>query len=141
MAKLIMASEAALFRWSKAIALPFSSVSGVPTYANRNGLIDALGLLADNNFPVCLETNHPSMIVPRVAADHALCDVTVLNISIVESPELLLTLREIAGRWIFWHRPKQTPLEIQGIPCHEYGGIAVRRPKLPGRQIGTISFE
>lgn len=106
----------------------------------RNQMIDSLDWVTNNHFPVRIDTCHAMRVLPRITDNGSVDSVTMLNISIGETPEIEICVRHPHGTNASWHRPRQ-----QAVPIVPKKTSAMETcyvlPILPGWQIGTLVFE
>ena len=120
-------------------------VADVETYplANRRTkLLDDLDAATKGAFPVRIDACRPLRILPRVRLDGTLDSVTLLNLSIGDTDELKVRVRNAVSSRAVWQDAKfaaSTPLAcVPGAAANEQ---VVTIPNIAGWQIGTIFFE
>ena len=111
-----------------------------PLASRRTKLLDDLDKVTGGNFPVRIDAIRPIRILPRVLPDGRLDSVTILNLSIGDTDELKVRVRNPASETAFWQGAKQGLSSI----ALERGAAANERvvtiPNLAGWQIVTIFF-
>ena len=111
-----------------------------PLASRRKKLLDDLDTATGGNFPVRIDACRPLRILPRVREDGTLDSVTILNLSIGDTDELKVRVRN----------PASERAAMQGLK-HKLSPIAVERgaaanervvtiPNLTGWQIVTVFF-
>ena len=113
-----------------------------PIANRRTKLLDDLDAATKGSFPVRIDACRPLRILPRVRPDGALDSVTILNLSIGDTDELKVRVRNPAGRRAVWQdaklaAPKPLPCS-QGAAANEQ---VVTLANIAGWQIGTVFFE
>lgn len=131
------ADEAAL---SKCGVVDVSDVEKYPLASRRTKLLDDLDAATGGAFPVRIDACRPLRILPRVLPDGRLDSVTILNLSIGDTDELKIRVRNPASENAFWQGVKQarSPLAVEhGLSD---GERTVTIPNLAGWQIATVFF-
>ncbi len=113
-----------------------------PIANRRTKLLDDLDAATKGAFPVRIDACRPLRILPRVRSDGTLDSVTILNLSIGDTDELKVRVRNPAGRRAVWQdaklaAPKPLPC-AQGAAANEQ---VVTIANIAGWQIGTVFFE
>jgi hypothetical protein len=112
-----------------------------PLASRRAKLLDDLDKVTDGTFPVRVDACRPLRILPRVHPDGTVDSVTLLNLSIGDTDELAIRVRN--------------PVAERAVLCDTKGGsrqLAMKPGKapnerivvldnIPGWQIVTIFFE
>ncbi|MBR1587174.1 MAG: hypothetical protein IJ658_02505 [Kiritimatiellae bacterium] len=111
--------------------------------ANRRAkLLDDLDAATDGAFPVRIDACRPLRILPRVRPDGALDSVTIVNLSIGDTDELKVRVRNAASSRAVWQDAKMSspkPLRrAEGVAANEQ---TVTLANMAGWQVGTIFFE
>ena len=113
-----------------------------PLASRRTKLLDDLDAVTKGNFPVRIDACRPLRILPRLRQDGTLDSVTILNLSIGDTDDLKVRVRNAASAKALWQDAKRAVPEV--LPC-EPGQRANERvvtlANLAGWQIGTIFFE
>ena len=111
-----------------------------PLASRRTKLLDDLDRATGGNFPVRIDACRPLRILPRVREDGALDSVTILNLSIGDTDELKVRVRNPASECAILQGVKQKPSSV----AVERGAAANERivtiPNLTGWQIVTVFF-
>ena len=111
-----------------------------PLASRRTRLLDDLDSATDGNFPVRIDVCRPLRILPRVREDGALDSVTILNLSIGDTDEVKVRVRNPASEKVFWQGVKQKPSALavdRGAAPNER---VITIPNLTGWQIVTLFF-
>ena len=111
-----------------------------PLASRRTKLLDDLDKATDGAFPVRVDAVRPLRILPRVRAGGALDSVTLLNLSVGETGEIAVRLRNPAGERAVLCDAQGvvTPLELApGAQPNE----RVAKVNLSAWRIATIFFE
>ena len=113
-----------------------------PIANRRTKLLDDLDAATKGSFPVRIDACRPLRILPRVRPDGALDSVTILNLSIGDTDELKVRVRNPAGKRAVWQDAKMSA--PKPLPCSQ-GAAAneqvVTLANIAGWQIGTVFFE
>ena len=125
---------------AKGRVVEVDDVERYPLASRRTKLLDDLDAATDGNFPVRIDAVRPLRILPRVREDGTLDSVTILNLSIGDTDELKVRVRNPASERAFLQGVK---LGLSHIAL-ERGAAANERvaviPNLSGWQIATIFF-
>jgi mannitol/fructose-specific phosphotransferase system IIA component (Ntr-type) len=117
-------------------------VGRFPLAGRRRKLLDDLDAAAKGAFPVRVDACRALRILPRVRDDGTLDSVTVLNLSIGETDEIEVRVRNPAAGRAFWQDAKlSTPVPLALRPGASANERIVKIASLAGWQIGTIFFE
>ncbi|MBR2838739.1 MAG: hypothetical protein IKE55_08150, partial [Kiritimatiellae bacterium] len=115
-------------------------VERYPLASRRAKLLDDLDRAANGAFPVRVDACRPLRILPRVREDGALDSVTILNLSIGDTDELKVRVRNPASEKAFLQGVKEGPSPV----ALERGSAANERvatiPNLAGWQVATLFF-
>ena len=109
-----------------------------PLASRRTRLLDDLDKATGGNFPVRIDACRPLRILPRVREDGSLDSVTILNLSIGDTDELKVRVRNPTSEKAFWQGVKQKPSALaveRGAAPNER---VITIPNLTGWQIVTI---
>ena len=117
-------------------------VEKYPLASRRAKLLDDLDAATKGAFPVRIDACRPLRILPRVRQDGILDSVTIINLSIGDTDELKVRVRNAASAKAVWQDAKMsTP---QPLPCTA-GAAAneqiVTLANIAGWQACTIFFE
>ena len=119
-----------------------NDVEKYPLANRRKKLLDDLDAATKGAFPVRIDACRPLRILPRVRPDGSLDSVTILNLSIGDTDELKVRVRNPAGKRAVWQDAKMSA--PKPLPCSQ-GAAAneqvVTLANIAGWQIGTIFFE
>ena len=138
-------SQAALTEADKVLlakggVVKVADIERYPLASRRTKLLDDLDTATGGNFPVRIDACRPLRILPRVRADGALDSVTILNLSIGDTDELKVRVRNPASERAMLQGVKQKPSPV----AVERGAAANERivtiPNLAGWQIVTVFF-
>jgi hypothetical protein len=111
-----------------------------PLASRRTKLLDDLDAATGGNFPVRIDACRPLRILPRVREDGTLDSVTILNLSIGDTDELKVRVRNpVSERAILQSvKWKPSPVAVErGASANER---VVTIPNLTGWQIVTVFF-
>lgn len=138
-------SQAALTEADKALlakggVVKVDDIEKYPLASRRTKLLDDLDMATGGNFPVRIDACRPLRILPRVREDGTLDSVTILNLSIGDTDELKVRVRNPASERAILQGVKQKALSV----AVERGAAANERvvtiPNLTGWQIVTVFF-
>lgn len=125
---------------AKGVEVEVDDIEKYPLASRRTKLLDDLDMATGGNFPVRIDAVRPLRILPRVREDGTLDSVTILNLSIGDTDELKVRVRNPASERAFLQGVK---LGLSPIAL-EHGAAANERvaviPNLSGWQIATIFF-
>ena len=120
------------------------SLDGVgrfPLASRRRKLLDDLDVAAKGAFPVRVDACRALRILPRVRDNGMLDSVTVLNLSIGDTDEIEVRVRNPASGRAFWQDAKlSAPVPVALRPGASANERVVKIANLSGWQIGTIFF-
>ena len=112
-----------------------------PLASRRAKLLDDLDVATRGNFPVRIDAVRPLRVLPRVLPDGRLDSVTILNLSIGDTDELKVRIRNPVSDSAIIQGVKHAPSPITVERCLAKNERMVTIPNLPGWQIVTIFFE
>lgn len=125
---------------AKGRVVEVDDVERYPLASRRTKLLDDLDAATDGNFPVRIDAVRPLRILPRVREDGTLDSVTILNLSIGNTDELKVRVRNPASERAFLQGVKLglSPIALErGAAANERVAVI---PNLSGWQIATIFF-
>ena len=125
---------------AKGRVVEVDDVDRYPLASRRTKLLDDLDAATDGNFPVRIDAIRPLRILPRVREDGTLDSVTILNLSIGDTDELKVRVRNPASERAFLQGVKLglSPIALErGAAANERVAVI---PNLSGWQIATIFF-
>ena len=111
-----------------------------PLASRRTKLLDDLDAATGGNFPVRIDACRPLRILPRVREDGTLDSVTILNLSIGDTDELKVRVRNPASERAILQGVKQKPSPVaveRGASANER---VVTIHNLTGWQMVTVFF-
>ena len=113
-----------------------------PRAGRRKKLLDDLDAATKGAFPVRIDECRALRILPRVREDGTLDSVTILNLSIGDTDEMVVRVRNPAAGRAFWQDAKlSAPVPVDILPGASANERVVKISNLAGWQIGTIFFE
>ena len=113
-----------------------------PIANRRTKLLDDLDAATKGLFPVRIDACRPLRILPRVRPDGALDSVTILNLSIGDTDELKVRVRNAASSKAVWQDAKMSaPKSLPCAPGAAANEQVVTLANIAGWQIGTVFFE
>ena len=139
-------SRAALTEADKALlatvgVVRVDDIEKYPLASRRTKLLDDLDAATDGGFPVRIDAIRPLRILPRVREDGKLDSVTILNLSIGDTDELKVRVRNPVSEKAFIQGIGQSlsPLALErGAAANER---VITISNLSGWQIATIFFD
>ena len=111
-----------------------------PLASRRTKLLDDLDAATGGNFPVRIDACRPLRILPRVRENGTLDSVTILNLSIGDTDELKVRVRNPVSERAILQSVKRKPSPVaveRGASANER---VVTIPNLTGWQIVTVFF-
>ena len=113
-----------------------------PIANRRTKLLDDLDAATKGAFPVRIDACRPLRILPRVRPDGTLDSVTILNLSIGDTDELKVRVRNAAASKAVWQDAKMSvPKPVPCAPGAAANEQVVTLANMTGWQAGTIFFE
>ena len=113
-----------------------------PLARRRTKLLDDLDAATKGAFPVRIDACRPLRILPRVRPDGTLDSVTILSLSIGDTDELKVRVRNAASSKAVWQDAKMSaPKPVQCAPGAAANEQVVTLANIAGWQVGTIFFE
>ena len=113
-----------------------------PLARRRTKLLDDLDAATKGAFPVRIDACRPLRILPRVRPDGTLESVTIVNLSIGDTDELKVRVRNAASSKAFWQDAKMSaPKPLPFAPGAASNEQTVTLANMAGWQAGTIFFE
>lgn len=113
-----------------------------PLARRRAKLLDDLDAATKGTFPVRIDACRPLRILPRVRPDGTLESVTIVNLSIGDTDELKVRVRNAASSKAVWQDAKMSaPKSLPCAPGAAANEQVVTLANMAGWQGGTIFFE
>ena len=113
-----------------------------PLANRRTKLLDDLDAATKGAFPVRIDACRPLRILPRVRPDGTLDSVTILNLSIGDTDELKVRVRNAVASKAVWQDAKMSvPKPVPCAPGAAVNEQVVTLANMTGWQAGTIFFE
>ena len=113
-----------------------------PLARRRTKLLDDLDAATKGAFPVRIDACRPLRILPRVRPDGTLDSVTILSLSIGDTDELKVRVRNAASSKAVWQDAKMSaPKPLPCAPGAASNEQVVTLANMAGWQGGTIFFE
>lgn len=109
-----------------------------PLASRRKRLMDELDAATGGKFPVRVDACRPLRILPRVRGDGSLDSVTLLNLSIGETDELVVRIRRPASGNAVWRDAKGAERAVALKPGPGNGEWTADIGSLPAWTIGTL---
>ena len=125
---------------AKGRVVEVDDVDRYPLASRRTKLLDDLDAATDGNFPVRIDAIRPLRILPRVLPDGRLDSVTILNLSIGDTDEFKVRVRNPVSEMAFLQSAKQSPSPLALKRCSAANERVVTIPNMTGWQIATIFF-
>ena len=125
---------------AKGRVVEVDDVERYPLASRRTKLLDDLDAATDGNFPVRIDAIRPLRILPRVLPDGRLDSVTILNLSIGDTDEFKVRVRNPVSEMAFLQSAKQSPSPLALKRCSAANERVVTIPNMTGWQIATIFF-
>ena len=125
---------------AKGRVVEVDDVERYPLASRRTKLLDDLDAATDGNFPVRIDAIRPLRILPRVLPDGRLDSVTILNLSIGDTDEFKVRVRNPVSEMAFLQSAKQSPSLLALKRCSAANERVVTIPNMTGWQIATIFF-
>ena len=111
-----------------------------PLASRRTKLLDDLDAATGGNFPVRIDAVRPLRILPRVLPDGRLDSVTILNLSIGDTDELKVRVRNPASEKAFLQGARQDRSPVAAMRGAATNERVVAIPNIQGWQIVTVFF-
>ncbi len=112
-----------------------------PLASRRTKLLDDLDAVTKGAFPVRIDACRPLRILPRVRPDGTLDSVTILNLSIGDTDELKVRVRNPASaRAMLQDARHAAPVPVACVPGAAANEKVVTLANLSGWQIATLFF-
>ena len=112
-----------------------------PLASRRTKLLDDLDAVTKGAFPVRIDACRPLRILPRVRPDGTLDSVTILNLSIGDTDELKVRVRNPASaRAMLQDAKHAAPVLVSCVPGAAANEKVVTLANLSGWQIATLFF-
>ena len=111
-----------------------------PLASRRTKLLDDLDAATGGNFPVRIDAVRPLRILPRVLPDGRLDSVTILNLSIGDTDELKVRVRNPASEKAFLQGTRQDRSPVAAMRGAAANERVVAIPNIPSWQIVTVFF-
>lgn len=125
----------------KGCVVKVDDIEQYPLASRRTKLLDDLDAATRGNFPVRVDAVRPLRVLPRVLPDGRLDSVTILNLSIGDTDELKVRIRNPLSDSAIIQGVKYPPAQIAVERSLAENERVVTIPNLPGWQIVTIFFK
>ena len=117
-------------------------VGKYPLASRRTKLLDDLDAATDGTFPVRIDACRPLRILPRVRDDGRLDSVTILNLSIGDTDELMIRVRRPVSRQVTMQNAKMAePTSLPCVPSTLSDEFIITLDNIPGWQIVSLFFD